>query len=273
MPDLSQTLKPLADSPDSSEPSASPARSVPAAPPGVSAQPLRWGLLALALACGSAAPVQAQEAPRVLLLQEVAPWGSTSNEQVLTAAGVSWQVLHPSQLRRRDLASYAVIVVASDQPQSFYDALAPHIKPLTRWLREGRRTLQFHGAANGWHAGNWTFRLPGGQVYAGYGPDVINIVPRRQGNHPLVTGLFNRLDESQINTVVLLSDPPLGAGRVVMTNRDGQPTLIDYCLGPGRVIASGQQLEAGWAWGHELGRLLENMVWVSTSQPGCSPKP
>jgi hypothetical protein len=53
---------------------------------------------------------------------------------------------------------------------------------------------------------------------------------------------------------------PAGANVIATGQGSGLPTLVEYELGAGRVLAFGQTLEFGWQFGQDAGRILENAI-------------
>jgi hypothetical protein len=99
----------------------------------------------------------------VLLLQETQPWGSVANETILNNLGVAFATATADALAAMSdigLDQYSVIIVASDQPQSFYDTLKEQMGRINHWVKTGPRTLEFHVADHGWNNGRFTGVLP-----------------------------------------------------------------------------------------------------------------
>src|SRR5690349_19115385 len=63
------------------------------------------------------------EGATTLLVEDAAPWGYRSNEKVLKSLGVAFDTVSSKRFKSVDLDLYSAIIVASDQPQAFYDAL------------------------------------------------------------------------------------------------------------------------------------------------------
>jgi len=53
---------------------------------------------------------------------------------------------------------------------------------------------------------------------------------------------------------------PAGAHVITRGLPELQPTMVEYDLGVGRVLASSQRLEIAWERDHDTGRILENLV-------------
>ena len=74
---------------------------------------------------------------KVLLLQDVYPWGRSSNQDVLNSLVINYDVKSSLDFPSLDLSQYSTIIIASDQPQSFYDIMAANISKLEAFLSLG----------------------------------------------------------------------------------------------------------------------------------------
>lgn len=217
----------------------------------------------------------AKPAPRVkafmpgattLLVQDVRPWDSAANEEILTNLGVTYDVVGSAGLADVPLARYSTLIISSDQPQAFYDALAAQTNAVSRWLKKGNKTLSFHGAPSGWQSGDWTFALPGGTTHQ-IAYDGTNMVS--QANHPLVAGAPQMILGSSASHANFVPGPKLGSDAIVATDTTGAPTLLDYCVGTSRVMATGMTLEIAYAYNWDARPILVNMLTAGTQAPGC----
>jgi hypothetical protein len=73
------------------------------------------------------AAVQSMVAPAALasvaIFQDENPWGSTRNQDILTANGISYTIYGTSDMGVVDLSPYDKVIVSSVQPSAFYTAL------------------------------------------------------------------------------------------------------------------------------------------------------
>ncbi|AIF68614.1 hypothetical protein PAP_00855 [Palaeococcus pacificus DY20341] len=176
---------------------------------------------------------------KVLILKNVDAWSSTSNEEVLSELGVPYEVMTSSQfssLSASDLIStYDMILIASDQDQTFYDELEPQMAKIEEFIKAGK-VLQVHAANWGWHGGRWKTALPGGveivRSYSAYDYIVKN-----------ATWLY-----STYASHGYLINVPSGA-EVITVQGDSvtpdynKPSTIAYAFGKGRVLATGLTIE------------------------------
>ena len=232
--------RPIADA-DPEEPPAFPEGETDAAPDG-------W----------SPAEVEASvEGNPVLVVMSHLPWDSDALLQVLAANDLGHDVVGPDQLGVLDLAAYRVVIVASDQTQPFYDALAGEMDHLERFVRHGG-FLWFSAGAWGFAGGSLDgATLPGGVTVEGPVFEFTNAV--REPDHPVVQGIPSPVF-GEFASAAAFGELP-DDSQVIMTGEStSKPTLVEYNHGAGRVLASTQPLEYAWTFGWELGLLLDNGV-------------
>ncbi len=192
-------------------------------------------------------------AAEVLILKDVNPWDSTANEQILTSMGIPYSIARSSDLGSINLRDYDLIIVASDQPQSFYNAFAAYLSDFEAFVRAGG-VLQFNGADQGWSGGFWS-ELPGGVTHEMY-YDGTNYV--EDPDHPIVAGVPGTITGTSASHDHFLTIP--GDASLVTRDAANGQTTIEYRLGSGRIIASGITLEAAYAWGWDAGQILINAI-------------
>lgn len=195
----------------------------------------------------------------VLLLQDILPWSSNADSTVLTDLGYSFETYTMSDVASLNLSAYKLIVIASDQPQSFYDTYANNYNKFQSYVTNGG-VLVFFAADNGWNWGNLSAPLPGG-VTVLWSPEGYNYIV--DPNHPIVTG---ELTDNQVLTNADLVGS--SCSHTIFDNLDTQvsngsisnldiifkgsssnmPTLVEYKVGNGVVIASGNTWEIAYDW-------------------------
>jgi hypothetical protein len=201
-----------------------------------------------------------------LLLQDVEPWGFDSNEQVLGSLGVAYDVVGSKQFSQLSLDGYATLIVASNQPQRFYNRLGKRADVIDAWLRHGARTLEFHAA---YQPDNyWTFTLPG-QIGVEWDPQYTDRLT--WSTDALTQDLPEKMTGDYASHVTFAGPLHVVKSQVLIVTNDGQhkPVMIDYCIGTGRVIATGQTVEYAYSAGWNFGPALTNMIAASTGAPGC----
>ena len=184
----------------------------------------------------------------VLLIQDSLPWSENVNTSLLNALkerGVvsSYNIINTSSLGSIDLTQYGVVMIANDQSSSMYTALATHAEKLENYVMAGGNLI--YGACDaGWGGGSISHALPGGVTTSNY-YSVYNYIVNDL--HPIVTGVYtdNRSLRDELlkgnycsHTYFDLDTLPEGTD-IILRDANGNPTLIEYTLGSGTVIATG----------------------------------
>ena len=213
----------------------------------------------------------APAAARALLVQDVAPWGTTSNEQILTANGIGFYRIDSRELQSIDLDPYWLVIVASGQTQGFYSRLVAQEQKLTGYVSNGG-VLEFHAAGEGAAGVSASLvTLPGGMGIAKYGRNVnFVLLP----DHPVMTNLTDLISGAPASHANFTAVPD--AAVVIAYAWPGLPTFVEYPFGGGWVVAGGLTFERGLTRDEDPGRILANMIpytwelapsWLSTERP------
>jgi hypothetical protein len=192
----------------------------------------------------------------VLLIQTAIPWNSTADTQVLDSLGYSYDIVDMSNIGGVDLFSYPVILIVNDQVQAFYDQYAAQASAFESYVSAGG-ILVFFAAGAGWAGGQLTTPLPGGVTWQ-YGYDPGNHIA--DAAHPIVTGVLSGGDADWGGPLTdadlvgnycshgYFTELPQSSHVILESNIWNLPTLAEYSIGKGRVIASTLTWEAYWAW-------------------------
>ena len=107
-------------------------------------------------------PANPSAAAPVLVIMDSYPWGSTGIQDVLDVYGIPYDQVNSSEIPTIDLSPYAVVIIPSDQPQSFYDTYDSNRGKFETYTAGGG-VVEFHAAAWGWGGGSLSgIPLPGG---------------------------------------------------------------------------------------------------------------
>jgi len=201
-------------------------------------------------------PLQASAEPalgfgKVLLIQTNLPWASNSNTKMLgelQASGVisGFDVCTVDNFNNGiDISQYQVIMFANDQTTSTYQRYEYISNELEFFARSGG-VVVFGACDRGWGGNGYlSGKLPGGVTKNDlYQPRNYISDPL----HPIVTGELT--DDTSLNDADLTgnycshvsfseSSIPDGYNVILRGRSDGLPTLVEYPLGKGKVIASG----------------------------------
>ena len=192
----------------------------------------------------------------VAVFMDALPWDSEALFAVLDMNGVAYAQYGSGDMGSVDLTAYRIVIVASDQPQGFYDAYRDNAEAFDSYVDLGG--LLWYGAASqGWNGGdNGGTELPGGAiVLSGVFEELNDVV---QPAHPVMANVPNPFSGSATSHSAFegVDDEWI----IATGTGSGLPTLIEYDYGAGRVIAFGQTLEYGWNAGEDAGTILDNAV-------------
>jgi len=188
----------------------------------------------------------------ILLVQQYWPWGSTATATVLNALGFTYDIVDMSEIGLVSLVGYPMIIIADDQPQAFYNAYTSQVTILRNYVNNGG-VLVFFAASEGWNGGVLNTALPGGATVQLNHFEEYNYIANSA--HPIVTG--------QLSNGVPLTNADLysnycshgyfstlpGGSSVILKDQHNHATFIEYPIGAGRVLASLNTWEHGYANG------------------------
>ena len=180
------------------------------------------------------------------VFKDVNPWNSTSTETILAANSIPYEVHGSADFATLDFSAYGMIVISSDQPQAFYDAYALNVAKFEAYVNGGG-VLNFFAADNGWNGGFLNAPLPGGITYTFLG-ESYNVVD--DPAHPVVAGIPNPFSGGWASHGVF-SNLPAGAHVIASGQASGSPTILEYQMGSGRLLAFATTLEISYdgGWG------------------------
>ncbi|KKM85512.1 hypothetical protein LCGC14_1288300 [marine sediment metagenome] len=193
----------------------------------------------------------------VAIFRDLIPWSKNATEPVLVDYDIPYTVFNSSDVGVVDISSYQKVIIASDQPPSFYWAIGNNTAWFESYVSAGG-FLQIHAADAGWETGDWSksFFMPGGinktqfylelevSVNMSEHPVLISPYPIEGGElYSWIGGYFTTYPSS---ANVILSEP------------SGKPVLIEFSYGLGNIVASTHTLE--WNQFENLSKLLENLI-------------
>ncbi len=225
-----------------------------------------WMVVVFA-AASMTAPVDAGSTSNtsVALFKDADPWGSAANEVILALYGMPYTVFNSSHMGNVDLNMYSKVIIASDQPQVFYDAMNVSIWWFEEYVEDGG-VLEIHAANEGHNGGLWTGLLPGGLQYVRQSENFVDIV---DPTHPVVL-TPNRITDTELDNWFhsahgYFNDTYPAESRIVLTAQStGLPVYLEFDYGLGHILASSQTLEFGYEYGRSL--ILENSVLLYSQQ-------
>lgn len=192
----------------------------------------------------------------ILLVEDRLPWTSVSNSTLLKSLQKggyisAWSKTTTANLANLDLSLYDVIYIANDQSTATYNQLKKFNEAIEAFVRNGG--IVVYGACDhGWAGGNISYALPGGVTKGNY-YSYRNYISNH--DHDIVTGvltdgkaLTNTLLYHNYSSHTYFTNLPADAV-TILTDANGNPTLVEYPLGDGYVIAS------GLTWEHAYERI------------------
>ena len=201
-------------------------------------------------ACGDSyvTVIPARPDASILLIEDTLPWQGSDNVELLNALVrdgylVGWDAATVAELSMINLSDYSIVYIANDQTTATYDELARFNETLTAFVMSGG-TVIYGACDEGWSAGHLTSPLPGGVMSDNYYSNHNYIV---DAEHDVVTGVLT--DGTPLTNALLYGNYcshtsfnketlPDGT-RVIIEDAHGNPTLVEYGLGAGTVIATG----------------------------------
>ncbi|WP_158217598.1 lipase family alpha/beta hydrolase [Lottiidibacillus patelloidae] len=195
----------------------------------------------------------------VLILEHIKPWSEDSTSIALTDLGISHETKRMDEVGAINLSQYKLIIIANDQDQLFYNTYGQNKVLFDNYVSTGG-TLLFGIADQGWNFGTLQATLPGNvetfMLYEGNNTIADN-------NHPIVTGELSDgipLISSDLSALyashrsIVENTLPAGSNVILRAASDNSPTLVEYSLGKGTVIASGLTWEIFYNknWGYEF---------------------
>ncbi len=187
-------------------------------------------------------------ADHVKLFRDAYPWSSNATVAVLEALGFTegtgedtYEIIPSSQMATVDLVpGEDLVIICNDQPQSFYGNYAASQVRFNNFVYTGGALL-WEACDEGWNYGSMGdagITLPG-DVQPSFDYDWYNYVTDQA--LPLVSGLPDVMDHNYASHESF-SNLPDGT-TVYCIDESSNPTLIEYSLGGGWVVMSGQPLE------------------------------
>jgi subtilisin family serine protease len=191
----------------------------------------------------------------LLLVMDLLPWGSNAMIRSLEANEIGYVQVTSDQLATIDLGQYQSVVISNDQPPSFYANYRAALPRLTAYIEDGG--FLWMGAAWGWNGGSLNgSEIPGGATIHEIWQTSNEVI---DNDHPTVQGVPDPLVDDAVSHAVF-DNVPEGANVIMTGSLDMRPTLIEYALGAGQVLATGQYLEWAVDSGRVTGMILENTV-------------
>ncbi len=213
----------------------------------------------------------------ILLVQTSLPWDSYANTKVLNQLGYTYNIVDMSNIDNTNLFDYPVILIVNDQTQTFYNQYADQKSDFEEYVRNGG-SLLFFAASDGWAKGTLNANLPGNVEVITPHYEYNNFIKNSQ--HPIVTGILS--DNAALINYDLYNyycshgyfkSYPQNTD-IILVESHNYPTLIEYKIGRGKVIASTLTWEHAYSYyddSREFSRKALDDVFLYMFSEGYSP--
>ncbi|HNU01123.1 MAG TPA: hypothetical protein PKM55_10570 [Acidobacteriota bacterium] len=188
----------------------------------------------------------------VCLFKDSDPWGYTAWEQVCLANGIPYEIHTSSEFATLDFSQFQVIVVCSVQGDAFYSAYTANEAKFVNYVINGG-LLFFSGCT--YFSATWDPNPPGTSIVNTRASDSAVLID--DPTHPAVAGIASPFTGNSASHNHF-TNLPIGVHVITHGQDTGFPTLIEYSLGSGVVLASGLTLEWGIGNGQGAGQVLIN---------------
>lgn len=186
----------------------------------------------------------------VLIIQDEYPWGADSIQQILSAHAIPYDQVDSSYMATIDLSAYELVIIPSVQSSTFYTNWDAYIGRFEAYVETGG-ALWLSGTTQG-----QTPAAPGGVLNHLFGDDYNDVL---LPGHPWVAGVPGQIYGNSASHNYFTNLFP-GSQVVAQSTNSGQATLVDYRMGAGRIMLTGQTLEIAWWYNWDAAPILENSL-------------
>nr|MBP3598770.1 hypothetical protein [Eubacterium sp.] len=194
----------------------------------------------------------------VLLIQTVAPWKTATNEEVLNELGISFDKVTAQEAQSIEYSDYRVVIVANDQNSLTYTILKRQKERLEAFVEEGG-ILLYGACGHGWNWGASNSYIPG-DVKVNYQYQNNNYIVDTE--HPIVTAMYSDgislTDDDMYGNYAsheyFSKDTLPENTNIIFETKEGNPTLVEYRIGEGVVIASALTWENNYFYHVKFGK-------------------
>jgi hypothetical protein len=161
------------------------------------------------------------------------------------------------------------VIVPDDQPSTFYENYRAALSRITEYVDQGG-FFWFGAAAWGWNGGDLAdTALPGGATVQQSFQESNDVT---EPDHPIVQGVPDPFNGAAASHAVF-ENVPEAADVIAVGGDDPRPTIVEYEIGSGKVLGTGQPLEYSFEFGQDPKRILENTVPYVNAFEGSSDVP
>lgn len=213
-------------------------------------------------------------ANHVKLFMDELPWNTDAMEQMLINLGFTqgigenkYEIITSDQMNSVELIpGFDLVIISNDQPQNFYYNYSSNQVKFTNFVYSGG-SIFWEACDNGWNDGlisNTGITFPG-NISTNYQNDKFNYITNE--SLPLVYGLPFEMDHNYASHEYFSN--LLDGTIVYCVNSNSKPTLIEFNLGDGWMLMTGQPLEHQYIYIHgnnDMEELLPRIVGYFTNR-------
>lgn len=200
----------------------------------------------------------------IIFADDDTPWESLALSEMLEILDVEYSIHSSAEMATLPLPINKTVWIINDQPQSFYDAYAASQARFDEFVEDGG-TLLFEACDEGWNYGSLSdagATLPGGVVSELiYDYNNTNVNP----THPMMENVDVSLSGTYASHNYFTGLP--ANATILCEDTAGGATLVEYKVGLGRVVATGQPLEYHWANTQNPRQIYPNMIFYTFDLP------
>ena len=192
--------------------------------------------------------------PRILIIQDTLPWGSSAWQDELTAAGYFYDEIYSNEIGFVDLDEYDLVVVSSEQDGTYHTEVNSSLTLFEDYVDAGGR-LFYAMASN--LADTPYPEAPFGGTF-GYAEEASDEIVAL--DHPLVAGLLDPIGPNSFTSYGGLTSTPAQIVEITTQQGSGDATLYEYNSGLGTIVVSSQAVEIAYTDFWDLGALLPTAI-------------
>lgn len=189
------------------------------------------------------------------VFQDAYPFWSTIVTETLAANGIPYEVHNSTEFGSLDFSRFKMILIPTDQTQSMIDAYAVYTAKFESYVAAGG-FLAFFATEPGSNGGILNVPLPGGMIYV-WNKDGESFNDVDDPTHPVMAGVPNPF-QGDWASAGYFTNLPTGAKVIASSHDLGNPTIVEYPLGEGLVLALTMPVEAEWYFMPDLYQIMIN---------------
>jgi len=200
----------------------------------------------------------------IIFADDAMPWESNALSEMLAILDVDYSIHTSSEMATLPLPIDKTVWIINDQPQDFYNAYAASQTRFDDFVEDGG-TLLFEACDGGWN--NGSLELAGATLPGAVTNELVYYYNNTNVNptHPMMENVEIALVGNYASHNYFTNLP--ANATILCTDEAGGATLVEYKVGLGRVVATGQPLEHHWTYGYNPRQIYPNMIFYTFNLP------